>query len=421
MVNLKRALHDMIEILKNDSRVRILEFEAGEPLTEQELHAIQRQLGWTLDERFLEFFRVYNGLKLSWVDARIQSNEGAVWEVAEDVLAQGGAAGSIYINSLQEMLFEWSDFESSEVAPGEYFYDILGRWDQSLLNQKLKVFDDFENNQSMGSFYTTGVVIDALYQDPPLLFSDDYMACLDGSLPMLAHHYIEFIACTFGSRHARKPLFHYSSDLTTSLLVPPDSWLDALPEPKDLLATYVSNPQQHESYITEFIDKYITISRGSKLPGAYAHYVDPENKTPSKTITKELEHIIVFSKSELLQKIDFDFDQERQSIFQGYPHNHPIVLPLLQPEYYEATNTLSQGYIPEATLQAMVGSPILFKPQRDACQAACLISVDEHNIWYFTGGIHKDFNGTIHFGHYGLNASPRHELEWIALAIPKEG
>lgn len=420
MVNLKRALHDMIEILKNDSRVRILEFEAGEPLTEQELHAIQRQLDWTLDERFLEFFRVYNGLNLSWIDARIQSNEGAVWEVVEDVLAQGGAAGSIYINSLQEMLFEWSDFESSEVAPGEYFYDILGRWDQSLLNQKLKVFDDFENNQSMGSFYTTGVVIDALYQDPPLLFSDDYMACLDGSLPMLARHYIEFIAYTFGSRHARKPLFHYSFNLTTSLLIPPDSWLDVLPEPRDLLDTYLSNPQQHESYLSEFIEKYINLSRGSKVPDAYTHYVDTSFTHPAKQIKEELEHIVVFSKAELHSKIDANLDQERRHIFSHYPPEHPIVLPLLQPEYYEAVNRLERGYIPTATLKNMIGSPIMFKAVRNECVVACLMGVEGSNFWYFTGGIYRDSNDTIHFGYYGLNACTINDVDWIALAIPKQ-
>lgn len=411
---LTQRMDSMYSALCNDPRVLIHEDIRHPPLTEQEISQIHQKLGWELDPRFLNFFRVHNGIKLFWSDARVHSEQPKLHERMHDIQEQGGATGGIYIKSLQEIVFDWSDFESSSYEPGECCEDILGQWDTALLRQRLKVLDDFENDVDFGSYHLMGAVIDPIYPDPPVLFSQDYMADFSSTLPMLARDYLTMIIATLGHHALRTQRFKEMRRSEEPIFIPQHTWLDDLPSPKALLDDYINTgTSAHAKRVLEHAENHAHSN-------PYAHHIDNSEDHPSKQITDTLDPVEVLSRADLCwqsMETSHPWAQEVRRQYDLIPEDLPMVVPLLDPVHYRAENVL-RGYFPRATLMTLRGSPIKFQQTgHSGAQVACLLNVEGDQLWYYSTYFRQNNQGERVALSHGINRVFLSRLEWLSLAI----
>lgn len=258
---LEKALRDHPEIV-------LKKFERYEPLTDEVLAGLEASLGFQIDPRFTQFFRITNGLKVEWTWKTQSEDE---WPHIIDLESLSGCAMSSYSSAL--------------CRPGEYHERALGGWDMHELG-KGPVIDNFHTD----NFYNVRVIMNADYVDPPVLLTNDYDASWGDYHPMLARHYIEWVIATAGVYDARFWIFEgRGAGGNHELFVPREDWLDGFPSVDTVLDysgghgrknpeggsfVYMKAAERNELaiYFKSFFSQRIPVD---KTP--YAHYNKPNN------------------------------------------------------------------------------------------------------------------------------------------------
>lgn len=420
---LAARIEHMITALENDGRVRLLASERGAPLTQDALERIHERLGWTLDERFLQFFRINDGLRIVWVDASFESPEPADAEPWKHFLATRDAdalGGSINVPSLETVLFDWSNFDSLSNMVGEHIARALGGWDMDMFYRRLKNIDDYESDLDMGSYFLPGMMLDPLYPHPVVFFSDDYTASVDSSYPMLAEDYLNMIVATLGIERARKERMSYIGDATRALFIPPDGWLRDFPDAEEVLDALFA-PARHAASSSR-LTRLLEVEGQPVLRSEYASYVDT-TLHDSKRIPEDTPPVRILRKDQFRWEHGGDLWQESgRAIAARFPEDRPLVMPVLDPTHYRAENRMTASYMPTSTLRSLIGSPIKLRVDRSwqTEDVACLIGVDEARrlLWCYKASFSDGADGTLYFNSYSYNATSLDDIEWIGLAIP---
>lgn len=421
--DLAARIDAMLAALEEDPRVEVLLIERQPPLAEDALERIHELLGWELDPRFTAFFCLGDGLRVSWVDASFTPEDRSSLQPWEHWLEARDAevlCGSIQVPPLEEVLFGASDFDGFSIGYGEYIATVLGKWDMRMFYDRLREIDDYEHDLGMGSYYLPGMILDPLYPDPVVIFSDDYKASVDSSLPMLVREYLDMVVATLGIERVRKERMSYTSDATTQLFLAPHDWLRGFPDASQVLDA-LFEPDAHRD-ATRRIQRLSDVEGRPVQTSAYASYVDT-TLHDSKRIPEDA------PSARVIRKDDFQWDHwvmGGRAVFERFPENHPMVIPLLDPRHYRVDNPMTPEYMPASTLRTLIGAPIKFSAPRQhpPSQVACLIGIDttsnpaDPRLWYYRASFHDGADGSWHFGSYSYHHVSVSELEWIGLALP---
>lgn len=421
--DLDARIDAMLTTLSSDPRVEVLLVERQPPLSLDALERIQAELGWELDPRFVAFFRANNGLRVFWVDASFEPEEDTPdrpWEHWLQARSAEVPCGSIQVPTLEEILFEPSDFEGFDLAYGEHIATVLGQWDMTMFYERLKEIDDYEHDLGMGSYFMPGMVLDPLYPDPVVIFSDDYKAAVDATTPMLAREYLDMVVATLGIERARRDRFGYAGDPTTTLFLAPQDWLRDFPDASQVLDALFSPGANAPT--RRRVQSLSTMEGRPVQASAYASYVDT-TLHDSKRIPEDSPSVRV------IRKEDFEWNHwvlGGRAVYEQFPENHPMVIPILDHRHYRVENPMTSAYMPVSTIRTLIGAPVKFHTPRQtpSTQVACLIGIDltsnraDPRLWYFWASFSDHHDGTWHFGSYQYNHVLLSELAWIGLAIP---
>lgn len=413
--NLARAIDDMFQVLPRDPRIEVLAARREAPVTQVEIDAVHEELGYELDPGFVDFFRVANGLRLVWIDARHESElpSGAEpWERFCEA-SEGVAAGSIHIPTLRESVLGYAEFDASRRV-GEHRLKVLGGWDDALLRRRMRVFDDYENNLDWGSYWLPGLVVDPLYPHPPVLITSDYAADIEGYSPTLARDYLDLVVATLGARSPRQhALDRYNR--RRPLFLPTPGWLDDLPSAQGMLDVQMGDGTQAD---TERVEALLAEPGIDPTQTRWASYIDPSQNPPSKWLADPMDPVRVLSKADVRR--DPGESEEHGRVFDALPENLPLLIPVADAHHYPTNHVMEAGDITTHRLQRMIGSMVRLgwrESWRDDW-VGCLFGVDRGRIWLYQAGFLEDPQGALHYTHFGFNAIERAELAWIGRALP---
>jgi hypothetical protein len=237
-------LDDLIATLEADPRVEVLLCERDAPASQELIAGVHAELGFELDEAFLSFYRVCNGLELVWVTRdpgrEEESVTGIFWNRS---YATEGPCGSVAISPLEDLLDRPPAFEPF-AGYGDYEVRALGGWDDTLLRECLRDVDDYESAQEgyEYSYYQPALVLHPRFPSPPVLMTDDSAAAISDSRPMLAHDYLLFVLATLGQVDVRLGFMNKRSGGNYDVFVPPPDWASVAPSPADLLDLLYGQP-----------------------------------------------------------------------------------------------------------------------------------------------------------------------------------
>lgn len=196
----------LVSALQSSPAIFLFDVRVGAPVTDDEIALVHGRLGYTLDPRFLEYFRRHNGLRLRWFerldDAAVDSPEMKFFESA----GQGLRCGSINVPALGSLFPEVMDYRfnrSDSFTPGQHRIPILGGWCADTLRDRLRPLDDYLQRSDDSSFYNVGLVADARYPDPVCILTSDYAAALSDHAPLRARAYLDLVVATCGLTSAR--------------------------------------------------------------------------------------------------------------------------------------------------------------------------------------------------------------------------
>ena len=410
--DLRERIAETYEVLEEDPRVEVLTARRNPPITQDEVDALNAELGWTLDPRFVEVFRTHDGFELVWVDATHgPEREGMEpWERYNHAVNEA-PLGSIRIPSLAEVVRGLGEYDQDPGDEGRFHEEILGGWDSARLRRTMSTFNDFMDDRDFGSYELPGVVLDPIYPHPPLLIASDYMATFDGATPMLAADVVDLAVATLGNwemwskrSNGREPMF-----------VPRDGWLDDLPTPCQMLDAVFDMASDR---VTRRIERLLTEPGKDVARTPWASYVDPSLDPPTKHLEEPMDPVCVISKTQL--KWSPKDDPGRQRIVDAIPSNRPLLIPTADPIHYRVDNPMRGGYFPAGTLRRLIGAMVKYRSRiYRSDEIACLVGVDADRVWLFQASVYEDSKGEMRFGSYGLNSTKLSDLEWIGLALPE--
>lgn len=205
----------LVERLQASPDHVVLDLEITPPIAQDTIDQLTAQIGFSLDEAFLDCFRSCNGLRLAWVSrsALGSASERGAQLAAFDHAARSDHdlgtehAGSLMIPPLEVLLdptHALDTFGASSAVPGEHREEILGGTDAAELRRTLRWLDR-EFLRDEGDFYQTALVLDPRFPDPPVIFTNDHAASLSDGHPMLARDYLELmLACGAGMSNRRR-------------------------------------------------------------------------------------------------------------------------------------------------------------------------------------------------------------------------
>lgn len=149
------------------------------PVTKDELAEVHAALGFELDARFLEFFRVCHGLEVIWVDRYAPQSEDPI-EHFLSAARESAFCGRINVPSLREIFLEGSShlFLPDTVRAQERTVSCLGGWDEHTLRASLRPLDDYLGKPGEASYVLPALVASDRYPDPPVIVTSDHAASL---------------------------------------------------------------------------------------------------------------------------------------------------------------------------------------------------------------------------------------------------
>ncbi len=278
--NWQERIDSMMDALNASETTLVRQAERGAPATEEEIAEVHAKIGFELDPRFLEFFRVCNGLKVIWVASYFEKREEPIEHFFSQM--EMGMGGRINVPSLREIFIDGPGylFGPDTTGPQENTVRCLGGWDEHALRTSLREIDDYLQTPDDSSYTLPGLVLSERYPDPPVIMTSDYAACLEDNHPMLARDYLAMVVATLGDADARtRRLKSCGYGGNHELFVAPEGWLDDAPSAAELLATLHDEVSVEENRATRA--RIDAIVDGEGVPAsetAYAHY----NQAPAQ-------------------------------------------------------------------------------------------------------------------------------------------
>lgn len=219
-MNFIEKLNEVVEQLKNDENIEIIQFEVFPPAV-SEIEEVEAMLGYKLDSSITDFYRECGGVKLIWVDST-KNEEGYMSETADYfienkeelqankdnffVLNSGDyympVDGAIIIPNIKYVFSEdWSGSISDEI-------DIINSFENSGLLKKSNVDEskfkivpfDLYNEYDHVSFLLTG------NENPYVAFSNDAFASFSESKLFTFAEYLDILLESKGSLEKRGEL-----------------------------------------------------------------------------------------------------------------------------------------------------------------------------------------------------------------------
>lgn len=206
-----KSVATLVSALTQNPAVALFDLRIGGPLDAAELAQVHERLGFTLDPRFLDYFRQCNGLRLRWIESLGErpsdpSDPSAMAAAFFEHHSQGMNCGSINIPPLCELFPATMDYRfgrEDEPSSDASSVPILGGFDEGALRSCLRPLDDYLQSESDSSFYNIALVADPRFPDPVCILTSDYSAALSDSPPMRARAYLDFVVQTCGLPRAR--------------------------------------------------------------------------------------------------------------------------------------------------------------------------------------------------------------------------
>lgn len=181
--NFLERFNSLVKHLKSNG-MNIEVAETFDPVTQEEIDAVETKTGHKLDETFLAYFRESNGYKLRYTLTEAEENEFPI-------------GGGLLIPGLASM-FEYH--MSTFCEPGKIKLEMLGGRDDHTVRSNLYMFDKHDEFRDSGIYYAVGYLI----TDNILLFSEDYEAAITDSHPITVGNYMELTLATAALENRRE-------------------------------------------------------------------------------------------------------------------------------------------------------------------------------------------------------------------------
>jgi len=374
----KERIDAMMAALEASETTLVRLAEVGEPVSQTEIDEVHAKIGYTLDPRFLDFFRAANGLRLIWVASYFDQHDDPVAHYHSQV--DMNTCGRINVPPLRK-LFEQPGylFGPDFCKPKERTQPCLGGWDEFELRSALRNIDDVEQTANDSSFNLLGLVASERYPDPPVLHTNDYAAALSDAHPMLARDYLAFVIATLGRPQERKQrLRSRGFGKNHELFVPQPGWLDAAPPAAKILAIVHDEVSIEENQaITGSVEDIATQNGIPVGQTAYASYNEAPPGPPRVPSEDPLEGMRVT-----------DPKPDWSDYLQGV--NAQLVMPLYDESHY----TIKEPLADAQALGQLIGQPVLAKTKYGT-NIGCLIKVDDESGTLFNAG--DGYMGTSSF------------------------
>lgn len=259
-------LQALADRLRESPAHTIIDFELGAPVSDEEIERVHRRLGFSLDERFLSYFRSANGVKLCWLakegdatrEELLEEYQELYWDGLEEDYEPGTeSVGSFFLPCLDAI---FHDPAATEVQWGAAYAEgqvpLLGGFDNRELRESLRWIDrnpplpdaltavnpDPEDSDQIVAM--VGLLAHPRFPDPLCIFAEDNGASISGCHPMRARSYFDLMAATAGGA-AAKQTFRFSRGCEG------DYPIIELPRDHFAGAGYLENEEAHAARLRE--------------------------------------------------------------------------------------------------------------------------------------------------------------------------
>ena len=201
----------MVDELRNDPEIQILQFEINPPAPEKELASLERSIGAPLAASLRSFYRAANGLQLRWIHRRHPSYGIKLLEKKKVIARADVFAGDTIEDGFVNLLpahevfdTDWKNHtwtsDMTDDDPEEFEGEAIPRL---TFRKALRLFDVYSFYNLVAFYVRAGV------GDPPIVFGDDHGA--DWSDSQNAEHgrfedYLETILAMRGLVDRREPI-----------------------------------------------------------------------------------------------------------------------------------------------------------------------------------------------------------------------
>lgn len=375
----KARIDEMMAALEASESTLVRVAEVGEPVSQSEIDEVHATLGYELDPRFLDFFRAANGIRLIWVTSYFDAVDDSISHYHSQV--DMNTCGRINVPPLRELfeqpdyLYGWDMYE-----PKQYTERCLGGWDAFALRSALRNIDDFEHRVDDSSFNLLGLVASERYPDPPVIYTNDYVAALSDAYPMLARDYLAFVIATLGRPQERyQRLKSRGAGGNHELFIPQPGWLDALPTPAMILAVMHDEVSLEENNAaTASLEAVATQDGVPVAETPYASYNEAPVGPPRVVSEDPLEGMRVA-----------DITPEWNDYLRGMEGQ--LTMPLYDESHYIIKTPLTDA----ASLRELIGQPVKVV-SKYGTDIGCLIKVEDDGGTLFSAG--DGYMGTSGFG-----------------------
>lgn len=356
----------LVAALEESEGAEIILLKRGDPVSDAEVAEVHERIGFELDPRFLEFFRVCNGLLLLWSYKTEKTDENP-WKDFLQRQEAAGRSGIINVPSLTELFTPprcvfGEDFQ----RPGEYNEELLGGWDAYEVRSRMRDIDNFDVRLSESPYYQPALIEHPRFPDPPVVMLDDYAAAASDRIPMLARHYLNFVVAMAGNPRARhSALKNRGFGKNHPLFVPKETWLDGFPKAQDVIAYTLGSAHFK---MREFIDTQLDELHSNRAPvegTPYAAYNEPPPQPPRVPSEDPLEGMIH-------RELGGD-EPDYLKDFEG----DTITVPIYAPTHYAI---VEQAERTVAAARALLGEPVKFVSEVMGEQVGCLIGITDDGV-----------------------------------------
>lgn len=164
----------------------LIELKTNAPVSDDEVKAVQDALGFSLDERFLSYFRSTNGWRLRWVNKEELSPSDAE-ALMKTYKESGGCWGEIIVPPLAELFSDEMQGYIGEGFANHTWSFLGGEYNDEVFRNNLRFLYDPRGD----GYNFVCLFADKTYADPVLIWAHDHGADLDGAHPIRARTYFE--------------------------------------------------------------------------------------------------------------------------------------------------------------------------------------------------------------------------------------
>ncbi len=200
----------MVEELRRNSEIRVLEFNVRPPVSDADLAAVEEHLGAELHPALRSFYRQADGLQLRWINTSREAFDperhvaSEQWLTPPDIMRDEGACpGCVNLLPLREAFLDanWEGqiwFPDAEEAKEQVEFVGARFESQQAFNRVIRPFDYFHFFRQAAFLLRPG------NGSPPVLIGDDHGACWTNSLAVGFETYLETLLAQRGAVESRK-------------------------------------------------------------------------------------------------------------------------------------------------------------------------------------------------------------------------